>query len=401
MYLRQRTQISFTVYELRPEPTTLGGAIALMPNGLRLFDRLGVHDRLLTKGNSCSSVILHSLQGSVLGEIDRVAAAKEEMGFGYLRIIRSEFLDVLLEAARNDGIEVQYSKRLKSITDDGNSVTVEFGDGTTDTADFLLGCDGIHSSVRRLYVDPNINPEYTGVSILGSIIPASLLGESVVSQLRGTHITMTQEGMFMAMPCDPSNEKILWVFQKEVPLPKSGDDRDGWEVHRKKEVEGFKSQMLEVLRDAEGEWGAAMKRMIEQTSTVQFYPIYKLPFGGKWFRGRCLLLGDAAHAMPPHAVQGVSMALEDASLLSRLLENDQRSLDDIFSTFDKIRRDRVKEVASQAEKNAQSRKRTGPWGLWFKEMAISFAIWGYTALGKHIRNAENKFSVYDIDKEEV
>lgn len=95
------------------------------------------------------------------------------------------------------------------------------------------------------------------------------------------------------------------------------------------------------------------------------------------------------------------MALEDASLLSRLLENDQRSLDDIFSTFDKIRRDRVKEVASQAEKNAQSRKRTGPWGLWFKEMAISFAIWGYTALGKHIRNVENKFAVYDIDKEEV
>lgn len=372
-----------------------------MPNGLRLLDRLGVHDKLLTKGNSCPSLILHSLQGSTLGEINRVAAAKEETGFGYLRIKRSDLLDVLLEAAHNDGIEIQYGKRLKSITNDANFVTMEFEDGTTDTADFLLGCDGIHSSVRRLYVDPDIHPEYTGVASLGSIIPASLLEESAASQLRGTHVTMTQEGMFMAMPCDPSNEKILWGFQKEVPPPESGDDRNGWEVHRKMEVERFKSQMLQVLRSARGEWGSAMKRIIEQTSVVHFFPLYKLPLGGKWFRGRCLLLGDAAHAMPPHTGQGVSMALEDASLLSRLLQNDQRSLDDIYTTFDNIRRNRIREIATQAEKNAESRRRTGPLGLWLREKVTSWALWGYAVLGKHSGSPDHKFSVYDIDKEEI
>jgi 2-polyprenyl-6-methoxyphenol hydroxylase-like FAD-dependent oxidoreductase len=53
---------------------------------------------------------------------------------------------------------------------------------------------------------------------------------------------------------------------------------------------------------------------------VKFFPIFRLPLGGKWAGGRRLLLGDAAHAMQPHSGQGVSMALHDPFLLSRLLE---------------------------------------------------------------------------------
>ena len=38
-----------------------------------------------------------------------------------------------------------------------------------------------------------------------------------------------------------------------------------------------------------------------------------------WYRGRVLLIGDAAHATTPHLGQGAGMAIEDAIVLSEEL----------------------------------------------------------------------------------
>jgi 2-polyprenyl-6-methoxyphenol hydroxylase-like FAD-dependent oxidoreductase len=95
------------------------------------------------------------------------------------------------------------------------------------------------------------------------------------------------------------------------------------------------------------------------------------------------------------------MALEDTFLLSRLLEDSSGSLSDVFAKFDDIRRPRVNEIYAQAAKNADSRRRTGPWGLWMKESAwaiysnLSWALgWDKLGLGQ-------KHLAYDIDEVEL
>ncbi|KFA55628.1 hypothetical protein S40293_10046 [Stachybotrys chartarum IBT 40293] len=399
--LHQQTNIQCTVYELRPEPTTLGGAVGIPPNGMRLLDRLGVHNKIISRGSSSSLLTIHSMKGHVLVEGDMVGAAKKEIGYGYVRIKRTDLLDVLLDEAENAKIPVRYNKQLTTIDDGDAGVEIRFSDGTTDLADILIGCDGIHSAVRRLYVDPLQAPEYTGMSGLGSIISASVLSDSVASQIRGMNLTLAEEGGFGATPCTAAGDQILWGFSKQVELPKSGDTRDGWEVHRKEEVETFKSTLLGLLATARGDWGNAMRQIVNKTSAVMFYPIYKLPFEGTWFKGHVILLGDAAHAMPPHAGQGVSMALEDVFLLSRLLKNPTTPLDDAFRTFEYIRRPRVDEIAKRAGQNGAIRHRTGPWGLWIKEVAISVYMNGIWTLGLDRWGPQHKHTVYDIDEERV
>ncbi len=39
-----------------------------------------------------------------------------------------------------------------------------------------------------------------------------------------------------------------------------------------------------------------------------------------WYRGRVLLIGDAAHTTTPHLGQGAGMAIEDAVVLAELLD---------------------------------------------------------------------------------
>jgi 2-polyprenyl-6-methoxyphenol hydroxylase-like FAD-dependent oxidoreductase len=53
------------------------------------------------------------------------------------------------------------------------------------------------------------------------------------------------------------------------------------------------------------------------------YPIYDMPALPCWHKGRVVLIGDAAHAVGPHAGQGASMAIEDALVLAACLEAEQ------------------------------------------------------------------------------
>ncbi|KAG5750364.1 hypothetical protein H9Q72_008409 [Fusarium xylarioides] len=137
--LQQQLNVDCTIYELRPGPSTLGSAIGIMPNGLRLLDRLGVYSELKERGSSHSNMTIHSINGGVLGRRDMVAAAKEQTGYGYMRIKRTDLLDTLLGAVAEAGIALHYSKSIISITESADSVTANFSDGTSDTADVLLG----------------------------------------------------------------------------------------------------------------------------------------------------------------------------------------------------------------------------------------------------------------------
>ncbi|KAK6194093.1 hypothetical protein LQW54_011778 [Pestalotiopsis sp. IQ-011] len=92
--------------------------------------------------------------------MDMVSWSKDETGFGYLRIRRADLMDVLLAATAEANIPIRYGKRLTNIEDGADEVTAVFADGTQDSADLLLGCDGIHSAVRNLYVDPGCGPKY-------------------------------------------------------------------------------------------------------------------------------------------------------------------------------------------------------------------------------------------------
>jgi len=336
-----------------------------------------------------------------VGSFDYVGWAREQTGFGYLRIKRTDLQDVLLEAVEKAGIPVHFGKRVTTIDDSVDRVKVEFSDGWTDSADLLFGCDGIHSCVRRMFVDPMQTAEYSGLSGLMSIVPAETVSSKVMEQISGLEATFTEEGMMAMTPCTASKDELFWFFSKEVPLPDSGDSRDGWEVHGKEEVEGFKTMLLGVLGNAQGEWANALKQVVSNTSVVKFYPTYRLPLGRAWFKGRCVLVGDAAHAMPPHAGQGVSMALEDVFLLSRLLEDRTRSLSEVFERYDAIRRPRVNGIFKLAVDNGEMRKKSGPWGLWFKELKMSLMLNVSWALGLDKKGLGQGHLSYDIEQAEL
>ncbi|KAG5974343.1 hypothetical protein E4U55_008232 [Claviceps digitariae] len=402
--LHQVTDISATVYELHSEPTTLGGSLSTAPNGMSLFHRLGVHEDLVSRGSSNGVITIRSLSRGVIASYDSVAAAKQQNGgFGYLAIKRIELVKVLLAAADKAQIPIHYGKKLVRVDELADAVRVTFADGSTDEADVVLGCDGIHSAVRKQYVDPEQEPEYSGMSGIGSVVARPKgLPETMASQLTGINGTLTTAGALGVISCSPHGEELFWGMSKEVALPANGDTRDGWELQRADEVAAFQSNTLQLLKRAPtSPWADTLRLLVAATQSVKFYPIYKLPPGRPWHRGRCVLVGDAAHAMQPHAGQGVSQAMEDVFLLSRLLQDPTRPLRDVFAAYERIRRPRVEEIAKQAAQNGRMRKATSEWGLWLKE----WLIWGYFAgsrlFGYKTGAAAERQMLYDVDEEVI
>ncbi|KAJ9131814.1 Lysophospholipase [Pleurostoma richardsiae] len=380
MRLKKHNGIDAAVYELRPEPTTLGGAVNIPSNGLRLLDRLGLYNELHAVASSASHLKVHSSQGAILVDADMAGWSREHTGgYGFMRVLRTDLIHVLLAETKKQNIPVHFDKRMTHITETNNGVTVTFADGTEATADLLLGCDGIHSAVRKLHVNPEATLEYSGISNMFSILPIARLSEENRALDPALHATMTSEGLFGVMPCTASGDHLYWFYSREVPIPGGQGDREGWEAYGKKEVDGFKDSLIQVLHGSHGQWADQLREIIQKTDTIKFYPIYKMPTAAVWSTKRCLIIGDAAHAMQPHVGQGTSMALEDVFLLSRLLENPVRSLTDVFRKYEAIRRPRVEAIARASADNGEMRKSMSPLALKMKEAAIGIGFWVYKA----------------------
>jgi salicylate hydroxylase len=65
----------------------------------------------------------------------------------------------------------------------------------------------------------------------------------------------------------------------------------------------------------------------------------------RWFRGRAVLLGDAAHAMLPHHGQGANVTIEDAIILAELLAGaSRRDLGAVLDRYQALRRARTRKI---------------------------------------------------------
>jgi len=72
-----------------------------------------------------------------------------------------------------ENIHVVYGKKVTGLSEAPEAVTVRFEDDTDATDDLVLGCDGIHSATRMLFIEPERVPKYSGIASAYGFIKAS------------------------------------------------------------------------------------------------------------------------------------------------------------------------------------------------------------------------------------
>jgi 2-polyprenyl-6-methoxyphenol hydroxylase-like FAD-dependent oxidoreductase len=282
-----------------------------------------------------------------------VDSRDEAATFGARSVVvkRASLSRALNDAALRAGVPIAFGKRLVALEQDGAGVTVRFADGSTATGDVLIGCDGIHSQIRRLILPDAPKPVYTGIVDGGAFVrPAVPLAPTPTMEM------VFGKRAFFGYLVRPDGE-VYWfcnvAWERE---PARGElaaiPNDEWKRRLMDLAHGEPAPIPAIVAATDGEIGK--------------WPIYDIPSLPTWHQGRVCLIGDAAHATSPHVGQGAATALEDAAELARCL----RDLPDpgaAFAAFERLRKGRVERLVAQARRTGSQKAIANPVQAWFRD----------------------------------
>lgn len=371
------------IYEIRPEPATIGGAVNLTPNALRLLHHLGaLHEiRSSDYGKECHAVEFFDLysnqkiaESSFRGEDGKGIG---DPPFTALRITRGDALNGVLAAiAKHSNINLICGKKTIDIQEDNNGVTIRFEDGTTARSDILIGCDGIHSVTRLKYVEPERKSNYSGICNAFGFAPRrrNEYGDFEEPHFETSGMNFGRRGMLLTSYYNSAKDSIYVGALMQVPEIAS---RDGWKAAGA-DAANIRQEMLERYSGAAN---TLIEEFITDAEDLYLWPVFTLNKGGKWSTEKVMLIGDSAHAMPPQG-ESTGIVFEDGVLFARCLAKWMESkrgegvpVKDAFEAYEKLRRPRIDVAFDESQSVVKTVQDTPWWGHKIKMNIVPWYLW--------------------------
>ncbi|GIJ76652.1 2-polyprenyl-6-methoxyphenol hydroxylase [Micromonospora phaseoli] len=325
-----------TLLEARPErEQPLGSYFSLADNGRTVLRGLGILPAVEAVGTATHRISFHDHRGREIGSNNQASTL----------IRRDRLGGALREAARRAGVRIIHDARMVGLCDDGvGGAVATLADRSSHTGDLLIGADGVHSRTRRLMFPEHPSARFTGVLDGGGSAPRvdGIAPDGVLRLTFGNHAFFGHQAL-------PGGE-VVW-FQSML-----AGEEDLAAGPRADPVDRWRTRLVELHRSDH----RPISDIIEaSTGTVIRWPVYDLDPPSRWSRGRVCLIGDAAHAMPPHDGQSASMALEDALVLARCLDTAD-DISDALVSFQQLREPRVTMVAGLTRRTGSLKFPTAP-----------------------------------------
>jgi salicylate hydroxylase len=308
------------VFEQQAELGEIGAGIQIAPNALRLLQRLGLGESLMEVAVPFEVAweFRRWEDGEVLFSQTYGAEGEARFGAPYLAVHRAQAVP---------GGAVELGRRVAAVSDEGDSVSIAFEDGSTESFDALIGADGIHSVVREALLGEE-SPTFTGLAAYRALVPASEAPEFARRPV--CSIWLGPRRHFVHYPVSAGREVNL------VTANPAGDWREeSWTADGT--VEDFAAEF--------SGWAEPVQRLIAAATRTKRYAFYERDPVERWVQGRVAILGDAAHPMLPFFAQGAGQAIEDGAVLAGCLRGvSVGSVAGALRRYERLRRERATRV---------------------------------------------------------
>jgi 2-polyprenyl-6-methoxyphenol hydroxylase-like FAD-dependent oxidoreductase len=299
-----------TIVEQAPELRTGGQAVDFRGPALTVLEKMGLLDQVKAGATSMGPLALVDGRGREIGRLPaEVVSGEVEIHWGTLT-------KILYEAVRDD-VNYRFGVRISALDDDGRRVNVTFSDGSTNSYDFVIAADGLHSGTRRLV----FGPEKQYVTQLGQCFGFF----DVENRLRLDHCGMAyiDSGRTAALQgIEPDRPARASFFLTDPTLEFDYRDTEG---NKRLFAQRYAGMGWEVPHLIAG---------LAETAEVYFDSIAQVHLDS-YARGRVCLTGDAAWCASPRSGMGTTLAMVGAYLLAHELHTAGA---DYTAAFDRYQR---------------------------------------------------------------
>ncbi|HET9999318.1 MAG TPA: FAD-dependent monooxygenase [Ktedonobacteraceae bacterium] len=311
--------IDAAVYERAPELREVGSGLPLFTNALKALQKLGLGDEIEALGAHANTLSVSTWQGRVLTDVTNEKHL-QSLGTVSTVVHRAELLALLVETLGMENVHL--NAECTGFSQDESGVRARFVDDMEAQGDFLVGADGLHSTIRS-QMSGIIKPTYAGYTTWRGVAHIERSGLERYVWGKGYQ--------FGIAPM--SRGRAYWFAQKYTP--EGQPDK----------AAGRKQELLDLFHD----WHDPVPAVIEATRDADILrnDVYELPHLKHWSSGRVTLLGDAAHAMTPNLGQGGCLAIEDALVLADCLVK-ERDIVAALKLYETRRIKRTRNVARLA-----------------------------------------------------
>jgi len=296
--------ISCRIFEAAPEIHPLGVGINILPHGALGLAALGLEHALLRAGVETRELCLVNRFGQLVAREPRGRHA------GYptpqVSIHRADLHRILLDAVseRLGPDAIVLGQKVVSLEEKKDRITLHFENGARVDGDAAIGCDGIHSRVRKTLFPDEGPLSYQGINMWRGVtrMRPFLTGASMV--IGG----WLEVGKLVAYPIrglENGMQLVNWVAEIQSPRNVMQD----WALP------GRLEDFLPAFAGWRFDW-LDVPAMLRAADAIYEYPMVDREPLAAWTRGRVTLLGDAAHPMHPRGSNGANQAILDAIALA-------------------------------------------------------------------------------------
>jgi 2-polyprenyl-6-methoxyphenol hydroxylase-like FAD-dependent oxidoreductase len=308
-----------------------GLAINLPGNAIAAFAALGLADELAKLGRPTERREYRSMRDRLLFSVDEDAYWGPEARPRCVR--RSDLLALLA-----DGLDDTVLRPLPvtAVQPVPGGADVDFADDTRQRYGFVAGADGVRSVVRA-----------TALGDPGSGVPRTARLRTARLRTASLRTALLSGASWRFMAPNPGVDCwTVWSGSGGAFLLIPVDDHEVY-GYASATAGGPVSADESWLRTTFKDYPAPVRAVLDSMSDLYHSPIEEVRTS-TWSNGRCVIIGDAAHATAPVWAQGAALAVEDALILAELLAT--TDWDDAGAHFERLRRDRVTHVQAATDR---------------------------------------------------
>lgn len=285
------------VVELAPAMRRGGTAVNIQGDTIDVVKRMGLFEKIESRRLNLRRFEFKDSDDSTVRSI-ALRAPDEPPAEDDYEIERDVLMDILFDAVR-DRCEIVFGDSVTALSEAGR-MAVTFRNGRPRSFDLVLGCDGTHSTVRRMW----FGEEARYVHYLGQYFSITIVDKLLIERDTAQMYNEPSKGVML----NAYNGKTDIIFNFASDQEIAYDHRD----------EARQKSMI-AAQFADVGWRAAeLLREVDRSNSFYFDKLCQIRMPS-WSKGPVVLVGDSAYCPSPAAGRGGSLAIDGAAALGEAM----------------------------------------------------------------------------------